>query len=282
MKTINFITFISALVLLGGCSFNEVETSATGLGKGSSKQYEPLMIAHRGASEIEPEHTLLSYERAIKDKADYIEIDLRQTKDGHLVANHDKTVDRTTNGKGEVEDLTLDQIKKLRTEKGQKILTIEEIIKKFGQTTNYYIETRTNNKGKLVMEKKLIDILSKNKLIANNKVVLESFSDKSLKKLHKLNSHVPLVQLLKDEDVKNMSNSKLKEIKKYSNVVGPNAKLVDKDFVEKVHNNHMKVHVFFDTDKERTFTSKMLKLKVDGLFTNNPAYTEKVLKEDYK
>lgn len=44
----------------------------------------------------------------------------------------------------------------------------------------------------------------------------------------------------------------------------------------------MKVHVFFDADKERTLTSKMLKLKVDGLFTNNPSYTEKVLKEDYK
>ncbi|MEH7689725.1 glycerophosphodiester phosphodiesterase family protein [Bacillus velezensis] len=282
MKILNFITLTIALVILGGCSFNEVDSSALGYGKGSNKKYEPLMIAHRGASEIEPEHTLLSYERAIKDKADYIEIDLRQTKDGHLVANHDKTVDRTTNGKGEVEDLTLDQIKKLRTGKGQKILTIEEIIKKFGQTTNYYIETRTNSKGKLVMEKKLIDTLSKNNLIANNKVVLESFSDKSLKKLHKLDSDVPLVQLLKDKDVKNMSNSKLNEIKKYSNVVGPNAKLVDKDFVKIVHNNNMKVHVFFDTDKERTFTSKMLKLKVDGLFTNNPAYTEKVLKEDYK
>ncbi|MCP1459648.1 glycerophosphodiester phosphodiesterase family protein [Bacillus amyloliquefaciens] len=282
MKIINFITLTIALVILGGCSFNQVDSPALGYGKGNSEKYEPLMIAHRGASEIEPEHTLLSYERAIKDKADYIEIDLRQTKDGHLVANHDKTVDRTTNGKGEVEDLTLDQIKKVHTRKEQKILTIEEIIKKFGQTTKYYIETRTNNEGKLVMEKKLIDILSKNKLIANNKVVLESFSDKSLKKLHKLNSNVPLVQLLKDKDVKTMSNSKLKEIKKYSNVVGPNAKLVNKDFVEKVHNNHMKVHVFFDTGKERTFTSKMLKLKVDGLFTNNPAYTEKVLKEDYK
>nr|MDH3135715.1 glycerophosphodiester phosphodiesterase family protein [Bacillus velezensis] len=282
MKKIKLITLTIALVILGGCSFNEVDSSALGYGKGSSKKYEPLMIAHRGASEIEPEHTLLSYERAIKDKADYIEIDLRQTKDGHLVANHDKTVDRTTNGKGEVEDLTLDQIKKLRTGKGQKILAIEEIIKKFGQTTKYYIETRTNNKGKLVMEKKLIDILSKNKLIANNKVVLESFSVKSLKKLHKLNSDVPLVQLLKDEDIKPMSKSKLNEIKKYSNVVGPNAKFVDKGFVDLVHKNNMKVHVFFNADKERALTSKMLKLKVDGLFTNNPAYTEKVLKEDYK
>ncbi|MED3511571.1 glycerophosphodiester phosphodiesterase family protein [Bacillus velezensis] len=282
MKIIIFTTLTIALVILGGCSFNEVDSSALGYGKRSSKKYEPLMIAHRGASEIEPEHTLLSYERAIKEKADYIEIDLRQTKDGHLVANHDKTVDRTTNGKGEVEDLTLDQIKKLRTGKRQKILTIEEIIKKFGQTTKYYIETRTNNKGKLVMEKKLIDILSKYKLIANNKVVLESFSDKSLKKLHKLDSDVPLVQLLKDEDIKPMSKSKLNEIKKYSNVVGPNAKLVDKGFVDLVHKNNMKVHVFFNADRERTLTPKMLKLKVDGLFTNNPSYTEKVLKEDYK
>lgn len=79
-----------------------------------------------------------------------------------------------------------------------------------------------------------------------------------------------------------MSNLKLKEIKKYFNVVGFNVKLVDKDFVEKVYNNYMKVYVFFDIDKERIFIFKMFKLKVDGLFINNLVYIEKVLKEDYK
>lgn len=87
----------------------------------------------------------MSYARAIKDKADYIEIDLRETKDGHLIAIHDKTVDRTTDGKGMTDDLSLAQIKKLNAGKGEKILTLEEIIQKFGQTANYYIETRESN-----------------------------------------------------------------------------------------------------------------------------------------
>jgi glycerophosphoryl diester phosphodiesterase len=58
---------------------------------------KPIVIAHRGASGYLPEHTLAAYELAIKMGADYIEPDLQFTSDGHLVAVHDDTLDRTTN-----------------------------------------------------------------------------------------------------------------------------------------------------------------------------------------
>ena len=71
-------------------------------------------IAHRGASGYAPEHTFNSYDKSHRELgASYIEIDLQRTKDGHLVAMHDETVDRTTNGHGRVEDYTLDELKKL-------------------------------------------------------------------------------------------------------------------------------------------------------------------------
>ncbi|MGU9560568.1 glycerophosphodiester phosphodiesterase family protein, partial [Lactiplantibacillus pentosus] len=65
-----------------------------------------LNVAHRGASGHAPEHTLLAYKLGQKMKGDYIEIDLQMTKDGHLVAMHDETLDRTTNGTGFVKDYT--------------------------------------------------------------------------------------------------------------------------------------------------------------------------------
>jgi len=57
----------------------------------------PLIIAHRGASGVLPEHTLAAYARAIDMGADYIEPDLVITKDGHLVARHDRYLSSTTN-----------------------------------------------------------------------------------------------------------------------------------------------------------------------------------------
>lgn len=73
----------------------------------------PLVIAHRGASGTHPENTLPALAEAIALHSDLIELDLRMSKDGHVVVIHDKTVDRTTDGKGDVEQLTLDDLRKL-------------------------------------------------------------------------------------------------------------------------------------------------------------------------
>ncbi|AOL97974.1 Glycerophosphodiester phosphodiesterase [Bacillus subtilis] len=172
----------------------------------------------------------------------------------------------------------MSQLKKFNAGKGQKILTIEEIIKEFGLSTHYYIETREDNNGNLVMEQELVDILNKYNLIAKHKVILQSFSEKSLKKLHSINKDIPLVRLLGDEEVKNLTSDTLKNIKKYAYAVGPNAKLVDESVVKRVHDANLKIHVFFDAENERKLTKKMLDLKVDGLFTNDPAYTLNELK----
>lgn len=72
-----------------------------------------VVIAHRGNHINVPENTVASVKEAIKSGADYVEIDLRTTKDGHLVLSHDVSVDRMTDGKGNVKDLTLEEIKKL-------------------------------------------------------------------------------------------------------------------------------------------------------------------------
>ena len=71
------------------------------------------IIAHRGSSGDRPENTMSSFRRAIEAGATAIEIDLRTSSDGHLVILHDSSVARTTDGKGEISDLSLEQIQKL-------------------------------------------------------------------------------------------------------------------------------------------------------------------------
>lgn len=72
-----------------------------------------IVIAHRGSHLIKPENSIAAIEEAISLGADYVEIDLRTTRDGHLVLIHNETVDHTTSGKGRIQDLNLDEVAKL-------------------------------------------------------------------------------------------------------------------------------------------------------------------------
>ncbi|WP_010632742.1 glycerophosphodiester phosphodiesterase family protein [Sporolactobacillus vineae] len=170
----------------------------------NAKSYsDPLIIAHRGANNIAPEETLPAYIDAVKNHADFIEGDLRQTKDGVLVLMHDSTVNRTTNGKGYVSNKTYHQVEKLdagvkfsKKYRGTRVLNLENLIRHFGTKTKYYIETR-RVKGKLTMESLLLKILNKYHLISKRKVIIESFYPTSLKKIHKMNKNIPLVLLIK-------------------------------------------------------------------------------------
>ncbi|GHJ40168.1 glycerophosphodiester phosphodiesterase family protein [Streptomyces sp. TS71-3] len=75
-----------------------------------ARQHAIQVVAHRGASEDAPEHTLAAYRKAIEDGADALECDVRLTADGHLVCVHDRRVNRTSNGRGAVSALELSEL----------------------------------------------------------------------------------------------------------------------------------------------------------------------------
>jgi len=91
-----------------------------------------LVVAHRGDWRNAPENSIQAIQRSIQIGADIVEIDVQKTKDGHLVLMHDKTIDRTTSGKGKVEDYTLAELQKFTLSTGsgtstrQPIPTLEE------------------------------------------------------------------------------------------------------------------------------------------------------------
>ncbi len=73
----------------------------------------PLVIAHQGGDGLWPGNTLFAFEQAAALGVDVLEMDLHITRDGALVINHDETVDRTTDGTGNIEDMTLAEVKTL-------------------------------------------------------------------------------------------------------------------------------------------------------------------------
>ncbi len=106
-----------------------------------------IVIAHRGHHRDVPENTLAAVKEAIKTGADYVEIDVRSTRDGALVLLHDDTVDRMTNGSGPVKALTLAEIKKLavtdKTKSSSKkhgIPELREVLKACKGKINIYLD----------------------------------------------------------------------------------------------------------------------------------------------
>jgi glycerophosphoryl diester phosphodiesterase len=83
------------------------------LGVSAMAQHRVVAIAHRGEHLQRPENTMPAFEEAIRVGADFIEVDVQTTADGHLVIMHDATLDRTTNGHGRVDAMTLAQVQSL-------------------------------------------------------------------------------------------------------------------------------------------------------------------------
>ncbi len=82
-------------------------------------QHHFVVIAHRGDHTAAPENTLAAFQHAIDNGADYVEIDLRTTKDGQLVIMHDGTIDRMTNGKGKISELSLSALQQYQVQNRQ-------------------------------------------------------------------------------------------------------------------------------------------------------------------
>lgn len=98
-------------------------------------QRAPVGVAHRGASRYAPENTLAAIRLALEHGVAAVECDVQRTRDGHLVVLHDPTVDRTTDGRGAVAELTLGQLQRLDAGRwfgpqyaGEKIPLLEEVL----------------------------------------------------------------------------------------------------------------------------------------------------------
>ena len=109
---------------------------------------KPLVIAHRGVPSLEDENTLEGLQHSVRLGAEAIENDIYITKDDHLVIMHDATVDRTTDGKGNIEEMTLAEVKKLTTKgKGYKVPTLAEFFTELKQHRNvmHFVELKSPN-----------------------------------------------------------------------------------------------------------------------------------------
>jgi len=126
------------------------------------------VVAHRGASNDAPENTLAAFKLAREQGADWFELDCRQCKGGEVVVMHDETVDRTTNGKGKVAELTLEQLQGLDAGSwkeakytGERVPTLKAALELADSDCGCFVEVKPVNQGNL---KDLLERIAAGKL----------------------------------------------------------------------------------------------------------------------
>lgn len=231
---------------------------------------KPLIIAHRGASGYEPEHSFPAYDKAIHEmNIDYLELDLQITKDDNLVVMHDESIDRTTNGKGKVEDYTIEELKKMKLkdkkERSLEIPTFDEILDQYGNNVKYYIELK-NAKDNPNMAHITVEKLKNKRLFNSKYIVIQSFDDRALKTIKNEDENIPLVKLIYDNELNKLDDNMLESISSYSYAVGISHKKIDRELIGSIENNAMQVHAFtVNNENDYRFLKQ---IGVKGFFTN--------------
>jgi len=258
-----------------------------------SVQAQPrkILIAHRGASGLAPEHTVAAYKLAMEHKADFVEPDLGVTKDNVLVCLHDDTLERTTNvaevfpnrvSKLEMRqpgphwlalDFTVAEIKRLDAGKwfkpeyaGQRVPTFQEMIElvRSRPGTGIYPElkspelyqSRNIDQVKLFVEQVKKNGLEKPESLKVMPVIIQSFDEQAIRRVSKELPTIPRVFLTsRDEDV---TEARLKELKTFATGIAPEKRLVaaHPEMVKLAHDLGLTVTCWtFRADEKTSFAS---------------------------
>jgi len=158
-----------------------------------------LVVGHRGSSGTAPENTLASFRQAIEAGVDMIELDVRMTKDFHLVVIHDRTVDRTTGGHGAVSAKSLQELKLLDAGswfgaryRGEQIPTLREVMDILPARVGLNIEVKTDGDTRpgRALEESLVLILREQRM--QGPCLVSSFDHRHLRRLHQLDPELLL------------------------------------------------------------------------------------------
>lgn len=254
---------------------------------------EPLNIAHRGASGVAPENTLVAFDKALKLGADVLELDVHATKDGEIVVIHDQTVDRTTNGTGMVKELTLADLKGLDAAyyftpdegetypyrgQGITIPTLKEIFAEF-PSCRINIEIKQSEPP---LELKVLKLIQQAEMV--NKTLVVSQYDEVMERFRV--SAGDIATGASENELRDfMIYLKLKAVPFYTPKADAfqvpecydDQPIVTQAFLRAAHSKNIKVHVW--TVNEENSMRRLLEMGVDGIITDYPGRLSKVLEE---
>lgn len=256
-----------------------------------------LRTGHRGARALAPENTLASFELATELGVDVLEMDVRVTADGHVVVIHDETVDRTTSGRGNVHDLTLDQVQALdaghhftpdegksfpRRGQGVRVPLLREVLAAFPEHL-FTVELKGSPDPEYV--EKVLAIVEE---LAPERAIVASFALSLLRRVRRLAPQVP-TNLAISEIRRFFLLSKLRlawlvrspgrvlQVPTHSNHdEGTGLRVVTRGFVRAAHRGGRSVQVWTINDPDEM--RELITMGVDGITTDRPDLLNEVLR----
>ncbi len=266
-----------------------------------AKQYyanveHPLVIAHQGGNGIWPGDTLYAFEKAVEIGADVLEMDAHITKDSQIVLMHDENIDRTTDGTGLIEALTLSELKQLDAAyqwsndegktfpyrgQGIQVPTLEELFQKFPQM-RYVIEIKLTQNP---IDKPLCDLIRKYDM--QDKVMIASFHDTAMQNFRATcpesatsasRAEVTKFVLLGKVFLSGFIAPQYQSLQPpYDPEQSLNIPVMTKRFIREAHAKNVKVEPWTVDDPE--LMKQYIEWGVDGIMTNRPDLMIQILKE---
>ena len=223
-----------------------------------------LRIGHRGSKGYVAENTLESIKHAILLGVNGIEIDVFKCLSGELVLSHENNLKRLTGKSGQLEKLTLGELKKFLVVGKYKIPTLTDVLQTIETPLFVNIELKGLNTAQATS--KIIKNLSKSTSWRLENFIISSFNWNELEQFRSIDKNTPVGVLLSNS----MSINEAIEFGKKINAqaIHPNFKLLNEKTVKKIKNNGFKIYTWTVNSKDDI--NYMKKLKVDGIISDFP------------
>ncbi|MGE8340035.1 MAG: glycerophosphodiester phosphodiesterase [Flavobacterium sp.] len=221
-----------------------------------------LKIAHRGAKAYEPENTLQAFQKALDLNSDGIELDVHLSADGHVIVIHDETIDRTTDGKGLVNDFTLDELKSFLIDGKYQISTLNEVFDLVDKKCFINIELKGLGTASRVVP--LIEEYILEKDWKYEHFIISSFDWNMLEETSNLNPNIP-IGILTEE---NLETALAFAEKIKAKAIHPDFNLLNEENVRQIQEKGFLVLPWTVNTTEDI--EKVKSYKVNGIISDNP------------
>ncbi len=237
-----------------------------------------LNLGHRGASAYAPENTLAAFDLAFEMGADGVELDVTLSKDGVPVVIHDDTVDRTTNGHGLIQQMTLEQIKQLdagvKFDKycGERIPTLQEVLERVGKRGLVNIELKGTAVRDDGLEAAVARVVEKTCTVDN--VLFSSFNPFALNRVARVLPNVPRGLLYADDLPIYLRRAWLRPLA-HPTAMHPKYTMITATFVSWARSKGYAINTW--TVNEPEDMERLIGLGINAIITNKPDVLGKVL-----
>lgn len=223
---------------------------------------KPLVIGHRGAMGHETENTLASIQKAMDLGVDMIEIDVFKIASGETVVFHDDTMERLTNGGGNIEEYNVTDLKALTLVGNYKIPLLQDVLKLIDHKVKLNIEL----KGADTADR--VDHITKHYIKEKgwklDDFLISSFRWDELRMMRSLNPEIPIAILTEDDPLEGIPIAK--ELQ--AEAINPNFEDLNLEVAEKIHDAGFKIYTW--TVNEPKDIDRVKSWNVDGIITNFP------------